>query len=74
MAETSDMATLVMGDTGGVAGSGSSLHWTDWLVIVGYFLSVIAVSKKILQNTFNPYSMFHGGSWSQTEQKNDCKA
>ena len=46
MAETSDMATLVTGDTGGVAGSGSSLHWTDWLVIVGYFLSVIAVSKR----------------------------
>ena len=47
MAETSDIATLVTGDTGTAAGPGSSLHWTDWLVIVGYFLSVIAVSKRI---------------------------
>ena len=47
MAETSDIATMVTGDTGTKAGPGSSLHWTDWLVIVGYFLSVIAVSKRI---------------------------
>ena len=71
MAETSDMATLVLGDTGGVAGSGSSLHWTDWLVILGYFLSVITVSKKILQNTFNPYSMFQVGLVSSFKSKRD---
>lgn len=53
MAETSDMATL---DTGAGAGQGSSLHWTDWLVIVGYFLSVIAVSYKIYYVGLDPQS------------------
>merc|ERR1712110_829623 len=45
MAETPamPMSTLVTGDAGTVATGGSSLHWTDYLVIVGYFLSVIVV-------------------------------
>ena len=45
MAETPAMSTIVTGDAGAVASGGSSLHWTDYLVIVGYFLSVIVVSS-----------------------------
>ena len=45
MAETSTLATLAIGDAGAVEGPGSSLHWTDYLVIVGYFLAVIVVSR-----------------------------
>ena len=45
MAETPAMSTLVTGDEGAAASGGSSLHWTDYLVIVGYFMSVIVVSS-----------------------------
>ena len=45
MAETSTLATLASGDAGAGERPGSSLHWTDYLVIVGYFLAVIVVSR-----------------------------
>ena len=64
MAET-PMSTLVTGDEGALASGGSggsSLHWTDYLVIVGYFMSVIVVSSfgmrwnkvsRYFQSSFN---------------------
>ena len=51
MAETSTLATLATKDLGAGEGTGSSLHWTDYLVIVGYFLSVIVVSRLLFGET-----------------------
>ena len=65
MAETPAMSTLVTGDEGAMVSGesgGSSLHWTDYLVIVGYFMSVIVVSSfgmrwnkvsRYFQSSFN---------------------
>ena len=51
MAETSTLATLATRDLGTGEGPRSSLHWTDYLVIVGYFLSVIVVSRLLYGET-----------------------
>ena len=59
MAETSTLATLATMDLGTGEGPGSSLHWTDYLVIVGYFLSVIVVSRYYCYGETSLQSIFN---------------